>query len=103
MLGAIVGGALGNQVGKGDGRAAATVGGAVVGGAIGHNIAKNSRPGNYVPAGQLPSGRRRSGNERSPRRWLRCRIQLQGRRLCCAHAVRPWRPHPRPGIGGAGR
>jgi len=42
VLGAIVGGALGNTVGKGDGRTAATIGGAVVGGAIGHNVAKNN-------------------------------------------------------------
>ena len=47
VLGAIVGGALGNQVGKGDGRKAATVAGAVAGGAIGHNIAKNSNDGYY--------------------------------------------------------
>lgn len=45
VLGAIVGGALGNQVGKGDGRKAATIAGAVAGGAIGHNIAKNSNNG----------------------------------------------------------
>ena len=42
VLGAIVGGALGSTVGKGDGRTAATIGGAVVGGAIGHNVAKNN-------------------------------------------------------------
>ncbi len=40
VLGAIIGGALGNQVGKGDGRKAATIAGAVAGGAIGHNAAK---------------------------------------------------------------
>ena len=42
IVGAIVGGALGNQVGKGDGRKAATVAGAVIGGAIGRNIDKNN-------------------------------------------------------------
>ena len=36
--GAIAGGVLGNQVGHGSGRAAATVGGAVVGGVIGHKV-----------------------------------------------------------------
>ncbi|MDA3914302.1 glycine zipper 2TM domain-containing protein [Oleiagrimonas sp.] len=36
VLGAVIGGALGNTVGKGDGRRAATIAGAVVGGAIGH-------------------------------------------------------------------
>jgi len=40
ILGAIVGGALGNQVGKGDGRKAATIAGAVVGGAVGNNVAR---------------------------------------------------------------
>jgi uncharacterized protein YcfJ len=39
VIGAIVGGVLGNTVGKGDGRKAATVAGAVVGGAVGHNVA----------------------------------------------------------------
>lgn len=47
VLGAIVGGALGNQVGKGDGRKAATIAGAVAGGAIGHNIEKDRRRSNY--------------------------------------------------------
>ena len=47
VLGAIVGGALGNQVGKGDGRKAATIAGAVAGGAIGHNISKNNDSGYY--------------------------------------------------------
>ena len=46
VLGAIVGGALGNQVGSGDGRKAATVAGAVAGGAIGHNVEKKRRNSN---------------------------------------------------------
>jgi uncharacterized protein YcfJ len=41
VLGAVVGGALGNQVGRGDGRRAATIAGAVVGGAVGNNMAQN--------------------------------------------------------------
>jgi outer membrane lipoprotein SlyB len=45
LLGAIVGGALGHTVGKGDGRKAATVVGAVAGGAVGHNVEKNNRNG----------------------------------------------------------
>ena len=45
IIGAIVGGALGNQVGKGDGRTAATVAGAVIGGAIGRNVDQNNGPG----------------------------------------------------------
>lgn len=42
ILGALIGGAIGNQVGKGDGRRAATVAGAVIGGAIGHDVDKNN-------------------------------------------------------------
>lgn len=38
IVGAIVGGALGNTVGRGDGRRAATVAGAVIGGAVGREI-----------------------------------------------------------------
>jgi len=44
-IGAIAGGVLGNQIGKGDGKTAATVGGAVAGGAIGHQVEKNNRDG----------------------------------------------------------
>lgn len=43
VLGAVIGGALGNQVGKGDGRAAATIAGAVIGGAVGHDVEKDGR------------------------------------------------------------
>ncbi len=43
VLGAIVGGALGNQIGKGDGRKAATIVGALAGGAVGHDIEKDRR------------------------------------------------------------
>jgi len=46
-IGAIAGGVLGNQVGKGDGRTAATVGGAVAGGAIGHQVEKSNRDTSY--------------------------------------------------------
>jgi len=42
--GALVGGALGNQVGKGDGRKAATVAGAVIGGAVGRDIDRRNNP-----------------------------------------------------------
>jgi uncharacterized protein YcfJ len=47
VLGAIIGGAIGNRVGKGDGRKAATVAGAVIGGAVGRDIDRNngSEPG----------------------------------------------------------
>lgn len=45
VAGAIIGGALGNLAGKGDGRKAATIAGALLGGAIGHNSAR----GGYEP------------------------------------------------------
>lgn len=41
VLGAVVGGALGNQVGGGNGRTAATIGGAVAGGIAGNKIEQN--------------------------------------------------------------
>lgn len=42
VAGALVGGALGNQVGKGNGRKASTLAGAVIGGAIGRRIDRNN-------------------------------------------------------------
>lgn len=42
LIGALIGGALGNQAGKGDGRKAATIGGAVIGGVIGNNVDRNN-------------------------------------------------------------
>lgn len=44
IVGALVGGALGNQVGKGDGRRAATIAGAVIGGAVGREVDANDNP-----------------------------------------------------------
>jgi hypothetical protein len=68
LLGALIGGALGNQVGKGDGRTAATIGGAVIGGAIGNNVDRNHDSGGY-------SYRDNSGVER------RCRTVSDGGRF----------------------
>jgi len=42
-IGAVVGGLLGNQVGSGSGKKAATVGGAVAGGAIGRKVQGNNQ------------------------------------------------------------
>ena len=48
LIGALIGGALGNQAGKGDGRKAATIGGAVIGGVIGNQVDRNNdASGNY--------------------------------------------------------
>lgn len=45
VIGAVAGGVLGNQVGKGDGRKAATVAGAVAGGVVGNQVGKRSGNG----------------------------------------------------------
>jgi outer membrane lipoprotein SlyB len=42
IIGAVAGGVLGNQIGKGDGRKAATVVGAVAGGVVGNQVGKRS-------------------------------------------------------------
>ena len=47
VIGAIVGGALGNQAGKGDGRKAATIAGAVIGAAIGNNAHQDNNQYEY--------------------------------------------------------
>lgn len=43
VIGAIIGGALGTQVGGGDGRTAATIAGAAIGAAVGKNSGNNNR------------------------------------------------------------
>ncbi len=45
IIGAVAGGVLGNQVGKGDGRKAATVAGAVAGGVVGNQVGKHHGEG----------------------------------------------------------
>jgi uncharacterized protein YcfJ len=48
VVGAIIGGVVGNQFGHGDGRVVATVAGAAIGGTIGHQVARdNYRRGAY--------------------------------------------------------
>jgi uncharacterized protein YcfJ len=49
ILGAMIGGALGNQIGRGDGRRAATVAGAIIGTALGHDAAERRRDRDYDP------------------------------------------------------
>lgn len=49
LLGALIGGALGNTIGKGDGRKAATIAGAVVGGAIGNDADRRHVAYAYEP------------------------------------------------------
>ena len=47
VIGAVVGGLLGNTIGAGSGRAAATVLGATAGAVVGNNVARNSDRGGY--------------------------------------------------------
>jgi uncharacterized protein YcfJ len=42
LVGAVIGGVIGHQLGKGNGRELATVGGAIVGGAIGNDMERSS-------------------------------------------------------------
>lgn len=62
VLGALIGGAIGNQVGSGNGRKAATVAGAVVGGVAGNRIDRNngssSGSDRYEVLVQMDDGRR---------------------------------------------
>jgi uncharacterized protein YcfJ len=51
LLGAVIGGALGNTIGKGDGRKAATIAGAVIGGSIAHDSARRHGSGYYYERG----------------------------------------------------
>jgi len=53
LLGAVIGGALGNQVGSGGGRAAATILGAVGGAAVGNRVAGGNSAPAYNTAGPV--------------------------------------------------
>ena len=68
VIGAVVGGALGNQVGHGRGRTAATIGGAVAGGFAGHAIGSRSDgQGNaWQIVVQLDDGRYATVTQREP-------------------------------------
>jgi outer membrane lipoprotein SlyB len=57
VTGAVVGGLLGNQVGQGDGKTAATVAGAVVGGMAGNAIEKNQSETWYDISIRMNDGR----------------------------------------------
>lgn len=64
LIGALIGGALGNQAGKGDGRKAATIGGAVIGGVIGNQVDRNNDAGDYNNGGSYDQYRDNSGTTR---------------------------------------
>jgi uncharacterized protein YcfJ len=75
MAGAIIGGVVGNQFGKGNGRDAMTVAGALLGGAVGHNIGNDRYRDRY--RGSYPTTERRC----EYRDDYRSRKQLDGYRV----------------------
>jgi uncharacterized protein YcfJ len=54
ILGGIIGAAVGNQIGRGDGRRAATVAGAIIGSAVGHDSAARRDSGRYEYTEERP-------------------------------------------------
>ena len=67
VIGAVVGGALGHQIGKGSGRTAATIGGAVVGGVAGHAIGSHTGNGDaWQVVVRLDDGRYATVTQREP-------------------------------------
>jgi outer membrane lipoprotein SlyB len=56
VIGAVAGGLIGNQVGGGKGKTAATAAGAVAGGAVGHQVAKNRSSEGYQVVIKLDDG-----------------------------------------------
>ena len=96
LAGAVVGGALGNLAGKGDGRKAATLGGAVIGALIGNNIDRNSGPSSrgdyqYQGAGGTVTRCRTVSDNRGAQNWSGYDVTYRyaGRTY---RAVLPYRP-----------
>lgn len=68
-VGAVAGGIIGNQVGKGSGRVLATVAGAVVGGIVGSEIGRRMDEHDRVLAQQAEYDALESGESGRPRQW----------------------------------
>ncbi len=97
VLGAVVGGLLGNTIGKGDGRRAATVAGAVIGGAVGNRVTSANAHDEVQPVYRercrvrmQPAGREvvayvvryryqgriyRTRMDHDPGRWMRVQVE----------------------------
>lgn len=68
--GAVVGGVLGNQVGKGSGRTAARIGGAILGGLAGNEVEKRARSSeHYVITVRMEDGSSRTIEQKSAPQW----------------------------------
>jgi uncharacterized protein YcfJ len=78
VLGAIIGGVIGNQFGSGSGRDAATAAGALLGGAIGHDASK-AHEGRSYPAIRERCEVERQWRERTVDRGYRVTYEYAGR------------------------
>jgi len=66
----VIGGVLGNQVGRGSGRTVARIGGAILGGLAGNEVEKNARSTeHYVITVRMEDGSRRTIEQKSAPQW----------------------------------
>ncbi len=68
-VGAVAGGILGNQVGKGTGKVLATVAGAFIGGVVGNTIGKSLDDQDRMLAQQAEFAALETGQSGTPRQW----------------------------------
>jgi len=69
LVGAVAGGIIGNQFGKGGGRVAATLAGAVVGGVVGNEIGRSLDARDRELAREAEYDAWENGEPNQPRRW----------------------------------
>jgi len=91
VVGAVTGGIIGNQVGKGSGNVLATMAGAVVGGIVGSEIGRSMDEQDRMYARQAELAALEEGESDRPRRW---RNPDNGR----YGDVVPGRPYKRSGL-----
>lgn len=88
VVGAIIGGVIGNQFGSGSGRDAATAAGALLGGAIGHD-ASRARDSRRYPVGRQRCEVQRDWRERTVHSGYRVTYEYGGR---LHRTTMPYRP-----------
>jgi uncharacterized protein YcfJ len=91
VVGAIVGGVIGNQFGSGSGRDAATAAGALLGGAIAHDAARH-RDENRYPVARQRCDLERSWRQRTVHDGYRVTYEYAGR---LHRTTMPYRPGER--------
>lgn len=79
IVGAIIGGVVGNQFGGGSGNTAMTAAGAALGGSIGRDAARANRPSHYTPVTQERCTIQRDFEERSVVTGYRVLYMFDGR------------------------